>query len=134
MSLDDSIDQFLNGTPFAVIGASRNRDKYGNKVLRCYLQNDHRVFAINPNADEVEGMPAHADLASLPEPVHGISIITPPSVTELIVEQAVSLGIQNIWMQPGADSPTAIATARQASLNLISGTACLLVVLGFSDQ
>lgn len=134
MSWQHSINRFLAGTPHAVVGASRDRDKYGNKVLRTYLQNDRPVYAVNPNAQQVEGLPAYADLSSLPEAVHGISVITLPAVTETIVQQAIELGIQHIWMQPGAESARAVSAAEAAGINVIPGTACLLVVLGFKDR
>jgi len=134
MSIQQQIDQFLNGSRFAVVGASRDRAKYGNKVLRAYLQNDRKVFAVNPNADEVEDIRAFPDLASLPELVDGISVITPPNVTEKVVEQAGELGIKKIWLQPGSESETALASAKRRGIDVISGGPCALVVLGFRDS
>ena len=87
MTLDEQIRAFLDGRPHAVVGASTNRDKYGNKALRVYQQNDRTVYPVNPSAMEVEGVQAYPDLAALPEPVHGVSIITPPPVTERFVEE-----------------------------------------------
>ena len=116
-----------------MVGASRDRHKYGNKVLRVYIQNGRPVYPINPTAEEVEGLKAYPDLATLPEPVHGISIITPPGVTEGIVEQAGELGIKHIWMQPGAESDAAIARAIASGMNVIAGGPCALVVLGYHE-
>lgn len=135
---DDSIQQFMAGPTqgdalFAVVGASLDREKYGNKVLRCYQQNDHRVVGVNPKATEVEGAPCFKDLASIDEPIHGVSIITPPAVTERVVEDAARLGIQHVWMQPGAESDEAIARAEELGLNVIAGGPCLLVVLGYRE-
>ena len=129
-----SIDAFLQGSPFAVVGASTNRDKYGNKVLRCYQQHDLKVYPINPRADEIEGIQCYPDLASLPEALHGISVITPPKITEAVVEEASQAGIKHIWMQPGAESPAAVARAKELGINVIAGGACLLVVLGYSEH
>lgn len=133
MTTQQQIDDFLAGDRFAVVGASRDRAKYGNKVLRVYQQDNREVFPINPNTDEVEGLASYADLASLPEAVHGISIITPPNVTESVIEQAGELGIKHIWMQPGAESATALARADELGMNVIAGGPCLLVVLGFHE-
>ena len=107
----EQITQFLAGKRFAVVGASKDRAKYGNKVLRAYLQNNRDAVPVNPVADEVEGLRAYRDLASVPEDVDGVSIITPPSVTEKVVEQALQRGIKQIWMQPGAESQAAIESA-----------------------
>jgi uncharacterized protein len=132
-SLQDQIDRFFAGSPHAVVGASQDRAKYGNKVLRAYQQMNRPVYPINPHVDEIEGLTACADLASLPESVHGISIITPPHVTESIVEQAGRLGIEHVWMQPGAESQAAIARADEMGMNLIAGGPCLLVIAGYHE-
>lgn len=132
-SLEDRIEAFFEGEPHAVVGASQDREKYGNKVLRAYLQSGRPVYPVNPNATIVEGVAAVAQLRRLPESVHGISIVTPPSITELIIEEAASLGIKHVWMQPGAESDTAIKRALELGLNVIAGEACILVVLGYRE-
>ena len=133
MDGQSNIEDFLAGHPHAVVGASRDRSKYGNKVLRAYLQKGLPVFAVNPLADEVEGSKSYPDLASLPVPVHGISIITPPAVTESIVEQAGQIGITNLWLQPGAESEAAVTLAKNLGMNLIYGGPCILVKLGYRE-
>lgn len=134
MTTEHPIDTFLQGKRFAVVGASTNREKYGNKVLRTFQQNHLEAFPINPHAREVEGVPAYADLSELPGTVDGISIITPPAVTENVVDKAIELGIPNIWMQPGAESSAAIERAEKAGINVIAGGPCLLVVLQFRED
>ena len=134
MDQDEQIRLFLDGEPFAVVGASTDREKYGNKVLRCYQQNQRRVIPINPNAPEVEGLNAFPDLAAAGEPIHALSIITPPAITEAVVDQAIEHAIGHIWMQPGAESAPAIARAEAAGLNVIHGGPCLLVVLGYHED
>jgi len=134
MTIDERIDAFLSGKVFAVVGASKNREKYGNKVLRNYLQHDLKVFPVNPNEAEIEGLSCYPDLKSLPEPVHGISIITPPTVTEQVVQQAADAGIQHAWMQPGAESPEAVELGESLGLNVIGDGSCILVVMGYREQ
>jgi len=125
-----SVAEFLEGRPHAVVGASRDRSKFGNKVLRTYLRHAMPVFAVNPReSGEIEGVAVFATLADLPEAVHGISIITPPSVTEKIVHEAIALGIRHLWMQPGAEGPQAIEAATRAQLSVIAGGPCILVEL-----
>lgn len=133
MDLAQRIERFLAGSPHAVVGASRDREKYGNKVLRAYLQQEREVYAVNPGVDEVEGVRSYPDLASLPVPVHGASIITPPEVTERIVRDARELGIGHLWMQPGAESEAAVAAANEAGIVTIGGDACILVALRFRE-
>ncbi len=127
------IQAFLESGPFAVMGASSNREKYGNKVLRCYLQHGKEVFPINPRAEEIEGLKAYPSLASLPKQVRAISVITPPAITETVVREAIGAGVKHIWMQPGADSPEAIRAAEAAGIQVIAGGPCLLVVLGYRE-
>ena len=128
------IDAFLAGSPFAVVGASTQRAKYGNKILRCYVQNGRRAIPINPSAGIIEGLDARAILSDVEEPIHGVSIITPPEVTEEVLEEIIALGIEHVWMQPGAQSARAVERAREAGLNCIAGGACLLVVLGYREH
>jgi len=132
--LQSRIESFLAGSPFAVVGASTDRSKYGNKVLRCYMQNGRTAFPVNPTMTEVEGLKAYANLKALPEPVHGISIITPPRVTERVIEEAGELGIKHVWMPPGAESAKAITRAEELGMSVIAGGACILVVLGYRER
>lgn len=134
MEIDEKIQAFLKAGPFAVVGASTNREKYGNKVFRCYLQNGHLAYPVHPKATEVEGRPCFASLGDLPEPVRAISVITPPPMTERIVEDAHAAGVEFIWMQPGAESPAAIQRAEELGMTVIAGGPCLLVALGFRDE
>lgn len=130
---DAQIDAFLAGAPHAVVGASRDRGKYGNKVLRCYQQAERAVLAINPQGDSIERCPTFAKLSLMPEVVHGISIITPPHVTQHVVAEAIELGIRHMWLQPGAESETSLHLAREAGVSIIAGGPCILVVLGFRN-
>jgi predicted CoA-binding protein len=134
MHLEAQIADFMHGDLFAVAGASTDRRKYGNKVLRCYQQHGHAVVPVNPNADIVEGLTAVASLNQVAPELHAMSIITPPSVTEQIVEEAIGLGIQHIWLQPGAESNDAIEACRNADINLIHSGPCILVVLGYRER
>jgi len=129
----NKITQFLNAPKFAVAGASSNRRKYGNKVLRCYLQNNRQAIPINPTEGEIEGLISYPSIRELPEPIESVSIITPPAVTEKVVEDAIAAGVKHLWMQPGAESRAAIERAESAGLNVIYGGACVLVVLGYHE-
>lgn len=134
MTGSEHIAEFLAGRTYAVAGASRDRTKYGNKVLRCYQQAGRDVIAVHPRETEIEGALCVRDLASLPRPVHGLSIITPPPVTQRLVEEAARAGITRLWMQPGAESERAPARAAELGLTVIAGGPCLLVVLGFRER
>ena len=130
----DRIEAFLTATSCAVVGASTDRSKYGNKVLRCYQQNGRKVYPVNPKAPDVEGLRAYPSLTALPEPVPAISVITPPAATEQVVHEAHAAGVKHVWMQPGAESDEAIRTAEALGMNVIAGGPCLLVVMGYREQ
>jgi predicted CoA-binding protein len=134
MTIQNQIQQFLASPAFGVVGASTNREKYGNKVLRCYLQNGKRAIPVNPNDAQIEGIPCAASISDLPSDVQSISMITPPAVTEKLVPLAIAKGIKNIWMQPGAEHPEAVALCQAAGINVIADGSCLLVVLGYSEH
>ncbi|WED42841.1 CoA-binding protein [Legionella cardiaca] len=132
-NLSASIKQFFSSNAYAVLGASTNRHKFGNKVLRCYLQNNKTVYPVNPSETNIEGLLVIKEISELPESVRSISIITPPPITEKIVDQAIAKGIKNIWMQPGAESDKAINQCLQNHINVIAGGPCILIELGFSE-
>jgi predicted CoA-binding protein len=131
------IPAFLSASSFAVVGASTNREKFGNKVLRCYIQHGKSITPINPKERMIEGIAALANLSSLPNPTNtAVSVVTPPIVTVDILEEAARLGIKHIWLQPGCESPEVMAAAARFGLlpTLISGGPCVLVELGFDDH
>jgi predicted CoA-binding protein len=130
----DPIDRFLASSAFGVVGASVRRHKYGNKVLRCYRQRGRRAIAVNPRESVIEGAPCVASVADLPPDVASISVITPPAITERVVEEAILKGIRNVWMQPGAESARAVARCVEAGMNVIADGSCVLVVLGYRER
>jgi predicted CoA-binding protein len=133
MTEAERIEAFLASGPFAVVGASTDRSKYGNKVLRCYQQHGREVYPVNPRAPEVEGLRAFASLAALPVRAPAISVITPPAATEQVVREAHAAGVRHVWMQPGAESDEAVRTAEALGMNVIAGGPCLLVVMGYHE-
>ncbi|MEE4254247.1 MAG: CoA-binding protein [Desulfuromusa sp.] len=134
MTIDKKIEQFLASPVFGVVGASTNRDKYGNKVLRCYQMNNLQAIPVHPTEQKIEGLGCVASVAALPADVQSISIITPPQITEKVVEQAAARGIKNIWMQIGSESPAAVKYCEEQGLNVIADGSCVLVVLGYHDH
>ena len=133
-STPEIIADYLAEGPYAVVGASTDRTKYGNRVLRAYQQQGLEVYPINPRADTIEGLKAYPDLRSLPKRIRGISVITPPAITERVVAEAADAGVRFVWMQPGAESPAAIRAARERGLEAIADGSCFLVVVGYRSD
>ncbi|HZN37536.1 MAG TPA: CoA-binding protein [Planctomycetota bacterium] len=132
-NLPPEIARFLAVGAFAVVGASADRDKYGNKVLRCYLQHGLPVVAVNPKLETVEGVRCHASLAAVPGPARAVSVIAPPAAAAAIVADALLAGVKHLWFQPGAEDAAAVEAARKAGIEVIAFGPCVLVVLGFRD-
>lgn len=126
------VTQFLEEENIAVAGASQDRSKYGNQVVRALVEAGKRPVPINPKTDLIEGLKTFPELAASQRPVGAISIVTPPAVTEQIVQQAIELGIKKLWMQPGAESDKAIKAAQQAGIDLLHSGPCILVALRLS--
>lgn len=130
------IARFLAVGSFAVVGASADRAKYGNKVLRCYAQHSLPVVAVHPKLANVEGRPGHPSLVAAARAVGkvpAVSIVAPPAAAGAIVADAIAAGVRHLWFQPGAEDAGAIAAARAAGLEVIANGPCLLVALGFHD-
>ena len=128
-----AIERFLAVGRFAVVGASSNRAKFGNKVLRCYLQHGCPVVAVNPRATTIEGQPCYPSLRDVPEPPRAVAVVAPPAMAAGIVADAVASEVTHLWFQPGAEHLDAIADARDRGIEVIAHGPCLLVALGFRD-
>jgi len=130
----NNIEVFLSASTFAVAGASQDRSKYGNKVFRAILASGRTVYPLNPTATEVEGHLAFAAIAKLPVVPESLSIVTPPHVTRQVIQQAITAGVRNVWVQPGAEDDQACQAARDAGLNVIDDGSCILVLLARENR
>lgn len=132
-SYPPDIARFLAVGSFAVVGASADRHKYGNKVLRCYLQHDLPVVGVHPRLAEVEGVRCVPRLTDVEGAPPAVSIVAPPAAAAGIVQDAIEKGVAHLWFQPGAEDAAAVAVARAAGLSVIEGGPCVLVVLGYRE-
>jgi len=122
-----AIRAFLASSRIAVVGASNHPHKFGGRVLAACLRHGLDAHPVNPNATEVLGRRCYAALEQVPGPLEAVSIVTPPGITERIVEEAAAAGVRRVWMQPGAETAQAIARARVLGLDVIAGGPCLLI-------
>jgi uncharacterized protein len=112
----------------AVIGASNNRRKFGNRALRAYRDQGYTVVPINPREAEVEGVKAYASVLDVPGPIDMASFYVPPEIGEEIIGEIARKQIAEVWLNPGAESDELIARARALSIKPI--VACSIVALG----
>ena len=113
---------------FAVVGVSRDKTKYGNKVFHELVNNGYEVYPVNPNAVEIDGFKCYPDLKSLPKKPDVVNIVVPPTITEKVVKEAFELGIKRIWMQPGSESKKAIDFCKRNKMEVLSGV-CVIISL-----
>lgn len=117
------VQDFLNLKSIAVAGYSRGSNP-GNAIYDKLKNNGYKVYAINPNADQINGIKCYASLSDIPEKVEGVVVTAPPAATEKIVEDCGKLGIKNLWihrsMDNGSYSKEAVTKAKSLGINTIS--------------
>ncbi|KAJ2400001.1 hypothetical protein GGI23_002311 [Coemansia sp. RSA 2559] len=118
---------FFSSKAFAVVGASADRSKYGNKVLQWYIDNKLPVTPINPKVDEIEGLKCSKSLSDIPVSELSVSVITPPQVSRHVLEEAAALGIRHMWFQPGSEPPEFKELANKHGIQAIGDGPCILV-------
>lgn len=117
----------------AILGASRDRSKYGNKSVRAHLAKGYEVFPVNPGASEIEGLPAYPSLAAVPAAhLDRISVYLPPEVGLKLLDEIKAKGAGEVWFNPGSDSPELIARAEALGLPVVQ--ACSIVDVGQSPS
>ena len=112
----------------AILGASSERRKFGNKSLRAHRQAGWEVYPVHPKETAVEGLPAFASLADLPQPVERVSVYLPPPVTRSLLPAIAAAGAREVFFNPGAADPETVAEARR--LGIPAREACSIVDLG----
>ena len=112
----------------AVIGASNDRRKFGNRAVRAFQQQGYTVVPINPHETEVEGLKAYASVLDVPGDVDMVSLYVPPEIGMLVIEEIARKGIAEVWLNPGAESDALIARARALQIQPI--VACSMVAIG----
>jgi predicted CoA-binding protein len=126
MLTQDPLTDFLAQRTLAVVGVSRDPHKWGHIVWRDLKSKGYTAYPINPNVDTLDGEKIYPDLSSLPEPVDGIVVVTPPDVTTSVIREAIDRGISRVWLQQGAESPEAIALCDEHGISTVHGV-CVMV-------
>jgi predicted CoA-binding protein len=112
----------------AVIGASNDRSKFGNRAVRAFQREGHTVVPINPHETEVEGLKAYASVLDVPGPIDMATFYVQPEVGERIIAEVARKQIPEVWLNPGADSDELIERARALQIKPI--VACSIVGIG----
>lgn len=115
----------------AIVGASADRGKYGNKAVRAYARQGYDVYPIHPTAESIEGHQVYRSVLDVPvEQLDRISVYLPPDVGLKLVDEFARKPARELWLNPGAESPELIARAESLGLNVV--VACSIVAIGES--
>ena len=112
----------------AVVGASNDRRKFGNKALRAFAAEGHRVIPINPNERQVEGIPTYPSVLDVPGPIDMATLYVQPEVGRRLLPEFAEKQIKEIWVNPGAGDEALMEDARGRGLNVIF--ACSIIGIG----
>ncbi|MCP4194521.1 MAG: CoA-binding protein [Planctomycetaceae bacterium] len=113
----------------AIVGASSDREKYGNKSIRAHLKHGYEVFPINPKGGTIEGLSVYRSLAELPNSsLDRISLYVSPDIGQQLLEQIAAIDCKELWFNPGSESEAVLDQARGLGLKPIVG--CSIVDLG----
>ena len=115
----------------AILGASADRSKFGNKSIRAHQQQGFTVYPVNPKGGQIEGLAVYKSLAEVPAGnLDRISVYLPPHVVLQVLPEIAARGAEEVWLNPGSDSDEVVGAARELGLNVIQ--ACSIVDLGVS--
>lgn len=112
----------------AVIGASSNREKYGNKAVRSYVAQGHEVLPVNPNEPEIEGLKAYKSVKDIPGSIDRVLLYVPPPVGVKLLDELAAVKPGEIYVNPGAESDELFSRADQLGLKTVF--ACAIVEIG----
>jgi len=114
----------------AIIGASTDRAKFGNKAVRAFHQQGYQVFPVNPKEPQIEGLAAFRSIADVPVRPQMVSVYLPPPVLLKVLPDIARRGCDELWLNPGTESDEVLAEARRLGLKVIQ--ACSIVSVGVS--
>jgi len=124
--IQDRIAAFINKRVWAIVGASHDPAKFGNKIVRDLHNAGYVVYPVNPKGGEIGGVKVYPSLADLPEEPDVVDIVVPPAVTEKVVRQVKELGLPCVWMQPGSESEDAIRFCEENGIAVVH-SACAMI-------
>ena len=113
-------------TTIAVVGATDNETKYGHRIFLDLKRKGYQVYPVNPQRDTVSGDKAYANVGDIPDPPTIVDFVIPPRFTLHVLKQCLELGLMNVWIQPGAESPEVIDFVQQNGFNYVAD-ACIMV-------
>ena len=122
----------MESKTIAVIGASRDHRKFGNKCVRAYKKAGYEVFPVNLHTDKIEGLIAYPALTDVPAELDRISLYLQPELTRQLLAEIAHKGATEVWFNPGSANAQILEEARDAGINVQEG--CSILDTGFSPS
>ncbi len=120
------IQEFLKQKTFAVVGSFKNKEKVAYKIFKMLTSYGYTVYPVNPNIKQVDNTKCYPSVEEIPDKIDVLILVTPPEVSLKIVQQALHLGINMVWLQPGADNPNVINFCKENKIKVIYNT-CIMM-------
>lgn len=120
------IDEFVNMRRWAVVGASPDQSKFGNRILRDLRDAGYQVIPVNPYHQEVEGETCYPSVSLIPDKPQVVDVVVPPHLAQGVLEDCLTAGVTRVWFQPGAENEAAIHWGQSQGLQIV-WDACAMV-------
>lgn len=128
--MENRLKEFFNKDyTYAIVGASKNKEKYGNKIFKTLLDSGFKVIPINPKEDEIYGVKCYHNLSDIKEKIDVVDFVVPAGITLMVLEEVVELGIKKVWFQPKSFDNKVISYARRNKLKSLKDFCLLKSVL-----
>jgi predicted CoA-binding protein len=126
VAMQDLINEFMSQKRFAIVGATDDPEKYGCEIFKNLRSRGYEVYPVNPRLKELEGFKCYSSLSDIPVKVDVVDIVVPPEVAEEVVKEAKRLGLERIWLQPGAENEAAIKFCQDNGMKVVHSVCVMM--------
>lgn len=124
--MEKDIQTFIEKKKIAIVGASRQGNKFGNTAVQELLDRGYEIFLVHPDTEEINGIPAYPNLDAVKDLAQSVWVSVPPERGEMVLHDAAAAGFKNVWLQQGAESQRIIELGTELGLELVTGK-CILM-------
>ena len=124
--MKQAIEDFVGGKRIAVVGVSRSGHKFGNTIYAELKERGYEVFAVNSSVQQIDGEPCYPNITALKDKVDGVVVCVSSEYAKPVLQEASEIGLRNVWLQQGAETPELTKLGDNLGLNMVSGK-CILM-------
>ncbi len=129
LKMENLVKDFLKQKRFAVAGSFRNENKYAYKILKALIKKGYETYPVNPRLNDVGGVKCYKSVKDIPFDIDVVNIVTPPSITGMIIKECREKSVKRVWLQPGAENKAVIEFCRDNNIDVIHGLCVMLEAL-----